>query len=181
MLFDECSTNSFVNYVENTKTPIIAVVLLARIGFSEEGRLQVYSSFNATKVQFKPCIKEVKDIIEGAKDCLSPVVSFLSQNMTPMTSQSSTSSMMHNTPIIDISQIPDQEADTSFLIKCTIIKLDTHYGWLYSGYAKCATKTKDQNGTLYCPTCKKQPESVESKLKIHYAVEDDTGKATVIF
>ncbi|XP_054824801.1 uncharacterized protein LOC129322518 [Prosopis cineraria] len=61
------------------------------------------------------------------------------------------------------------------------MKLDTRHGWNYDGCTKCAIKTIEQNDSTYCPTCKKKPDSVEPKLKIHYTVEDETGKVTVVF
>ncbi|XP_054789830.1 replication protein A 70 kDa DNA-binding subunit B-like [Prosopis cineraria] len=180
ILFDECSTNAFMNHLEITDHPAVAVFNLARIGFSEDGRPQICSSFNATRVSFNPSIKEVKDLILSAKD-RSPVIGSSSQFSQSQSTTPTVTSMMNNNRRISIAEIHDQEAEGSFLIFCTVVKLETRHGWTYDGCAKCATKPKEVNESLYCPNCKKKPQSIEPKLKIHYTVADKSRKASVIF
>ncbi|XP_028787093.1 uncharacterized protein LOC114743047 [Neltuma alba] len=69
----------------------------------------------------------------------------------------------------------------SFVVKCTVKKLETYHGWTYDGCSKCAAKTRLEGTSVMCPICKKVPDAIEPKLRIHYMVEDDTGSASLIF
>ncbi|XP_054817693.1 uncharacterized protein LOC129317387 [Prosopis cineraria] len=71
--------------------------------------------------------------------------------------------------------------DSSFLIMAEIIKLETRHGWTYEGCGRCATKPRLENGKQMCTSCKKQPDSIESKLKVHYIAADDSGKVSLVF
>ncbi|KAK4268223.1 hypothetical protein QN277_024909 [Acacia crassicarpa] len=40
---------------------------------------------------------------------------------------------------------------------------------------------KIQNSPLLCPGCKRAPDSVAPKMKLHCMVKDDSGSASVLF
>ncbi|XP_054782777.1 replication factor A protein 1-like [Prosopis cineraria] len=181
VLYDECSTNAYMAQLEHKEGPIVVVINLCRIGFTEDGRPQISSSFNATRVLYNLAIKEVKEMMDSVKEMTSPMICTSAQSISQPSTQTLASNMMRNTRKINIAQIHDQPAESSFLISCVIIKLDTRNGWNYDGCSKCASKPKPQNGSLYCPLCKKKPASIETKLKLHYTVEDETGKVNVVF
>lgn len=93
VLWDECSSEAYSDYIMNEATPVVVIFNLARIGFSLDGMFingsewsrsiyitgrkyelwgrvlyfsgvaQVHNSFNATKILFNPDIKEVSEYI----------------------------------------------------------------------------------------------------------------------
>ncbi|XP_028766670.1 uncharacterized protein LOC114724483 [Neltuma alba] len=181
ILFDECSTNAYTSYLENMDSPVVALFNLARVSFADDGSPQICSSFNATRVYFNPINNQVKEFIESAKDKSSPVLSYVSQPAPTQLSQPSVANILNKNKKVAISEIPHQNTVDPFIIKCTVMKLETRHGWMYDGCSKCAAKPKDQNGSLYCATCKKAPESVDPKLKVTYIVHDSSGKVSVTF
>ncbi|XP_028782229.1 replication protein A 70 kDa DNA-binding subunit A-like isoform X2 [Neltuma alba] len=181
VLFDECSTDAYANYLENMETLVVVVINLARVGFAEDGRPQLCSSFSATRVFFNPCLQEVKDLIANAKQNSSPVMTALTQPIPTQSGQPSADNMMRNNTRVVISEIGNQRIDATFIIICVIMKLETRHGWTYDCCSKCGSKPKMEDGSWYCMTCKKKPESIEPKLKVHYVVEDESGKTSVIF
>ncbi|XP_028757320.1 uncharacterized protein LOC114754709 [Neltuma alba] len=181
ILFDECASDAFMSQLQNTQTPVVVLLNLARVGFSEDGRAQVCNSFNATRVFFNPPIKEVQLMIDSSKDNGSPSLSFLSQPvLTPLSQQSRTSINCNQSPIA-ISNIKDQPMGETFVIRCIIQKLETRYGWIYQGCSKCGTKLRLENESWICPSCQKKPEFIDHKMKLHYTVKDETGIASIIF
>ncbi|KAI9112501.1 hypothetical protein K1719_016424 [Acacia pycnantha] len=165
-------------YLQNTESPVVVSLNIARVGFSEDGTPQVCSSFNATRALFNPSITEVKNLIQSAKDENSPIMIALSQPMTSQLSQHSNGTSLHNQTKVTISQIPEQAIGDSFVIHCQIHKLETKYDWIYDGCPKCGSKVKSDDPSWICPLCKKQP---EPKMKLHYLVRDKTGSVSVIF
>ncbi|XP_028753464.1 uncharacterized protein LOC114713054 [Neltuma alba] len=163
------------------ENPVVVVISLARVAFSDDGYPQLCSSFSATRVIFNPTLTVVKKLIERSKDKFSPSLTSLSQQMPPQSSQPSASTMMRNNRRMDISDIENEAGEEAFIITCKVIKLETRHGWTYDGCSKCASKPKDDNGSLHCSLCKKKPVLVEPKLKVHYVVEDHSGKTSVIF
>ncbi|XP_028752889.1 uncharacterized protein LOC114724812 [Neltuma alba] len=180
-LFDEAANDAFMSHLQNTQTPAVLLLNMARIGFSDDGKPQVCNSFNATRVFFNPPIKEVQQLIDSGKDNGSPALSFLSQTAPSQLSQQSCSGMARNQNKITISQIKDQPMGENFVINCIIQKLETRYDWVYDGCSKCGTKPRLENETSICPSCRKTPDSIEPKMKVHYTVKDHTGSTSVIF
>ncbi|KAK4260997.1 hypothetical protein QN277_004053 [Acacia crassicarpa] len=180
-LFDNCASDAYMAYLQNTESPVVVLLNLARVGFSEDGTPQVCSSFNATMALFNPSITEVKNLIQSAKDEKSPVMVALSQPKTSQPSQHSNGASLHNQTKVTISQIPEQAIGDSFVIHCQIYKLETKHGWIYDACSKCGSKVKIDDPSWICPLCKKKPDSIEPKMKIHYLVRDQTGSASVIF
>ncbi|KAI9084717.1 hypothetical protein K1719_033361 [Acacia pycnantha] len=66
-LFDNCASDAYMAYLQNTESPVVVLLNLARVGFSEDGTPQVCSSFNATRALFNPSIIEVKNLIQRMK------------------------------------------------------------------------------------------------------------------
>ncbi|KAK4278435.1 hypothetical protein QN277_016281 [Acacia crassicarpa] len=168
-------------YLQNTESPVVVLLNLARVGFSEDGTPQVCSSFNATRALFNASITEVQNLIQSAKDEKSPVMVALSQPTTSQLSQHLNGASLHNQTKVTISQIPEQAIGNSFVINCQIHKLETRHGWKYDGCSKCGSKADLDNPSSICPLCKKIPEKIEPKMRIHYLVKDKTGSASVIF
>ncbi|KAI9127664.1 hypothetical protein K1719_000657 [Acacia pycnantha] len=151
-LFDNCASDAYMAYLQNTESPVVVSLNLARVGFSEDGTPQVCSSFNATRALFNPSITELSQHSNGAS--------------------------LHNQTKVTISQIPEQAIGDSFVIHSQIHKLETKYDWIYDGCPKCGSKVKGDDPSWICSLCKKQP---EPKMKLHYLVRDKTGSASVIF
>ncbi|KAI9126313.1 hypothetical protein K1719_002734 [Acacia pycnantha] len=81
-------------------------------------------------------------------------------------------------PLSEIAKI-EQECDV--VMKVTIQKVETLYGWSYD---TCPCDKKPEyhaNGTLRCLKCDKDVLMTVPKYKIHYKVYDDTGKSSIIF
>ncbi|KAK4281939.1 hypothetical protein QN277_013379 [Acacia crassicarpa] len=180
-LFDNCASDAYMAYLQNTESPVVVLLNLARVGFSEDGTPQVCSSFNATRALFNPSITEVQNLIQSAKDEKSPVMVALSQPTTSQLSQHLNGASLHNQTKVTISQIPEQAIGNSFVINCQIHKLETRHGWKYDGCSKCGSKADLDNPSSICPLCKKIPEKIEPKMRINYLVKDKTGSASVIF
>ncbi|KAI9089060.1 hypothetical protein K1719_029339 [Acacia pycnantha] len=66
-VFSLINARAMLIKLENMETPVVVLINLARIGWSEDGIPQVCSSFN-------PPIPEVKDLIEREKALLSTVL-----------------------------------------------------------------------------------------------------------
>ncbi|KAI9118531.1 hypothetical protein K1719_010863 [Acacia pycnantha] len=107
-LFDNCASNAYMAYLQNTESPVVVLLNFARVGFSEDGTPQVCSSFNATRALFNPSITKVKNLIQSAKDEKSLVMGALSQPITSQLSQHLNGASLHNQTKITISQIPEQ-------------------------------------------------------------------------
>ncbi|KAI9108307.1 hypothetical protein K1719_020790 [Acacia pycnantha] len=61
-LFDNCASDAYMAYLQNTESPVVVLLNFERVGFSEDGTPQVYSSFNATRALFNPSITEDDNI-----------------------------------------------------------------------------------------------------------------------
>ncbi|XP_028778051.1 uncharacterized protein LOC114734595 [Neltuma alba] len=171
VLFDECSTNAYTAYLENMENPVVVVINLARVGFTDDAYL-TYDSDSLIHFIMQIC---------RSKDKFSPSLTVLSQQIPSQSSQPSASAMMRNNRRMNISDIEHEAREEAFIINCKVIKLETRHGWSYDGCSKCASKPKEENGSLHCSNYKKKPQSVEPKLKVHYVVEDQSGKTSVIF
>ncbi|XP_028789424.1 uncharacterized protein LOC114745433 [Neltuma alba] len=181
VLYDQCASDAYMAYLQNTESPVVAVFNLARIGFSEDGAPTVCSSFSATRVHFNLAIKEVRELTESLKDGPSPLMYSYTQQLPSQSSQTTNMNSLYSQPKITISNIPQQAVGDSFVISCQIQKLETRYGWVYDGCSKCGTKPRIENSTQICGTCKKKVDFMEPKLRVHYLVKDQTGTASVIF
>ncbi|XP_028774119.1 uncharacterized protein LOC114731162 [Neltuma alba] len=151
LLYDNCAVDAYMAQTQNNNSPVVALLNLVRVGFLEEAQ-------------------------KG-----SPMMGILSQSMPSQLSHTSRSSNPHRHKRISIADVVNQPVGETFVINCVIHKLETTYGWLYDGCGKCGSKLRDENNTITCPGRQKKPDSIEPKLKVHYAVKDDTGTTSVIF
>ncbi|XP_028797693.1 replication protein A 70 kDa DNA-binding subunit-like [Neltuma alba] len=161
VLFDECATEVCMTDFTRLEAPIVILIQLGRIGFDEDGKPEVCSSFHATK---RKLMQEICGC-DNAKTLPSPTISTISAGAPSQAVNASERSLLANHPLISISEIENRGVEDFFLIKCTVLKVDTRHGWNYLGCARCGSKSKTESG----------------RLKVHYTVADDSGKATVVF
>ncbi|XP_028799908.1 uncharacterized protein LOC114755206 isoform X1 [Neltuma alba] len=183
VLYDECATNVCMTDFTKMDAPVVILIQLARIGFDEKGKVEICSAFHATKISFNMNYPEVRQFIESAKTFPSPTISTISASVASQTSNPFESTLLSSHPLIPIADIPKQSVDDFFLIKCKVIKLETTHDWKYEACTRCGCKPKEEAGKKTClsSVCRKRPLYFEWKMRVHYTVEDESGRVVVAF
>ncbi|XP_028752797.1 uncharacterized protein LOC114712428 [Neltuma alba] len=183
VLYDECATNVCMTDFTKMDAPVVILIQLARIGFDEKGKVEICSAFHATKISFNMNYPEVRQFIESAKTFPSPTISTISASVASQTSNTFESTLLSSHPLIPIADIPKQRVDDFFLIKCKVIKLETTHDWKYEACTRCGCKPKEEAGKKTClsSVCRKRPLYFEWKMRVHYTVEDESGRVVVAF
>ncbi|XP_028752988.1 uncharacterized protein LOC114712607 [Neltuma alba] len=161
VLYDDCATNVCMMDISTMQSPVVMIMQLGRIGFDDDGMAEICSSYHATQISCNPKFPEVKHFIDSATTLPSPTISTISHTATTQSNDQSATSLLRNHPLIFVADICNQPADSFFLIKCLVVKVDTSM----AGAMKVAPGVAANQGVL----------------RVHYTVEDSSGKATVVF
>ncbi|KAI9128854.1 hypothetical protein K1719_000337 [Acacia pycnantha] len=178
-LWGDCAEETYGKKNEDMEPPIIVLVRFSRLNKNTEyGHLS--NAFNATLVTLNPNIPEAFLLKERlSQDSVGTQLFSQISNIEHPTY--TTESLLHfqtRIPLCDVLKL-DEECDV--VMKVTIQKVETLYGWSYDA-CPCDKKSEYQsNGSLRCSQCNKDVLMTVPKFKVHYKVYDNTGKCSVIF